>query len=107
MKKVIKIFSFFTSLTFQVFAHEQPYEQNCLHDACGYVALTSAHIKGLYSWNGSNEVCIGVNEAEGFPLAQNPVLALEDSERFQRGQVNELPKSKRTFTAMGVSKPKQ
>lgn len=58
MKKINVIFSFFTFLTTQAFANEIP-EVNTLKDACGYIALSEEHIKGLYSWGETKEVYIG------------------------------------------------
>lgn len=36
-------------------------EDNSLKDACGYVALTQAHIKGMESWQETSEICLGAD----------------------------------------------
>lgn len=93
MKKMMKAVCFFTILAFQAFANES----KCLQDACGYVALTPAHIEGLYSWNESQKVCIGVDETQQsgsshtLAAAQNSGLILEDrSDFFQNDSTKHL-----------------
>jgi hypothetical protein len=94
--KHLYFFSILAVLSTPVFA----IENNSLQGACGFVALTSEHIKGLNSWGHTKEICIGVGESQSLAHVKNSGEFEKDSKEFvadrpfyhhTRIEVSELP----------------